>query len=134
MYISNQHRGGYQALSGDPKNSTKVTTAAAENIAPVTGGLKTDAVNSVSKAPSNSQNIRREPQLNQHNQINGRPQRQPLPQDFDFAKAASSGINNQTVYDKPSGANRFAIDSYQQIVNGPKREEIQRLVGIDTFV
>ena len=41
--------------------------------------------------------------------------------------------SNQTIYDKPTGASSLAIQSYQQVVNQPKREEIQRLVGIDIF-
>lgn len=41
--------------------------------------------------------------------------------------------HQQTIYDKPQGAQRLAISHYQSVQYAPKREEIQRLVGIDTF-
>lgn len=39
-----------------------------------------------------------------------------------------------TSHDQPTQTNLNAINSYQSIVNAPRREEIQSLVGIDVFV
>ncbi len=50
-----------------------------------------------------------------------------------YDKIVAAHQENQTIYDKPSGSNRQAINSYQSVLNAPRREEIQRLVGIDTF-
>lgn len=38
-----------------------------------------------------------------------------------------------TQYDQPSERNLKAIHSYQSIVDTPRREEIQSLVGIDVY-
>jgi len=50
-----------------------------------------------------------------------------------YEKVAAAHQENQTIYDKPRGAQRLAISQYQSVQYAPKREEIQRLVGIDTF-
>jgi len=133
MYINNQNIGSYQGLSANSTikpTSPKVAIAPTEPLNPTTAGTKAGATNSTTRTVVNDTSLQRNPHKNPASQDTPR---QPLPQDFDFATAASSGVNNQTVYDQPSGANRFAISSYQQVVNAPKREEIQRLVGIDTF-
>ena len=39
----------------------------------------------------------------------------------------------ETEYDEPSRRNLKAVNSYQDIVNSPRREEIQSLVGIDVY-
>ncbi|NRA55731.1 MAG: hypothetical protein HRU23_16455 [Gammaproteobacteria bacterium] len=130
MYITNHNIGGYQRPSTSTAQHAKVAVDPVESIPPTAGGIKADVTNSVTKTPVNPSNSYQQPQ----NKPKQEPLfREPLPQDFDFEQAASSGVDNKTVYDQPSGANRFAIASYQQVVNAPKREEIQRLVGIDTF-
>ncbi|NRA70166.1 MAG: hypothetical protein HRU24_04020 [Gammaproteobacteria bacterium] len=58
---------------------------------------------------------------------------EPQPTRLNNAEVAMVASSNQTIYDKPTGASSLAIQSYQQVVNQPKREEIQRLVGIDIF-
>jgi len=133
MYINNQNIGSYQGLSTNSTisaKSPKVAVTSTEPLNPATAGTKAGVTNPTTRTLVNDSNAQRNPDKNSATQDSPR---QPLPQDFDFATAASSGVNNQTVYDQPSGANRFAISSYQQVVNAPKREEIQRLVGIDTF-
>lgn len=51
----------------------------------------------------------------------------------EYELVAQAHQHNQTIYDKPQGSQRLAISSYQEVLHAPKREEIQRLVGIDTF-
>jgi|GEM_PF-3356225 len=51
----------------------------------------------------------------------------------EYELVAQAHQENQTMYDKPQGNQRLAISSYQSVLHAPKREEIQRLVGIDTF-
>ncbi|OIQ47446.1 MAG: hypothetical protein BM565_06625 [Gammaproteobacteria bacterium MedPE] len=50
-----------------------------------------------------------------------------------YEQVAAAHQANQTIYDKPQGVQRVAISEYQSVQHAPKREEIQRLVGIDTF-
>jgi len=50
-----------------------------------------------------------------------------------YRKIAQAQAENQTIYDKPQAGQRLAISEYQSVQYAPKREEIQRLVGIDTF-
>lgn len=50
-----------------------------------------------------------------------------------YEKVAAAHQQTQTIYDQPKGVQRLAISEYQSVQHQPKREEIQRLVGIDTF-
>lgn len=125
MQIGNQYGIGYQPQTPNKSGGSKVTADSVDNVNPTSVRIGSDAINAIPNQGIDRLALRQSP-------VQDKSPRQPPPE-FDFAKAASSGVNNQTVYDRPSGANRFAIDRYQQIVNGPKREEIQRLVGIDTF-
>jgi len=51
----------------------------------------------------------------------------------EYELVAAAHQKSQTIYDQPQGNQRLAISSYQSVLHAPKREEIQRLVGIDTF-
>jgi len=51
----------------------------------------------------------------------------------EYELVAQAHETNKTMYDQPQGNQRLAISSYQSVLHAPKREEIQRLVGIDTF-
>lgn len=51
----------------------------------------------------------------------------------EYEMVAAAHKKNQTIYDNPQGNQRLAISSYQSVLHAPKREEIQRLVGIDTY-
>lgn len=50
-----------------------------------------------------------------------------------YEEVAQAHQQTETIYDKPQGAQRQAISQYQSVQHAPRREEIQRLVGIDTF-
>ncbi|MDP2562191.1 hypothetical protein [Psychrobium sp. 1_MG-2023] len=50
-----------------------------------------------------------------------------------YESVAAAHQESQTIYDQPQVENRLAISSYQAVANAPRREEIQRLVGIDIF-
>lgn len=50
-----------------------------------------------------------------------------------YEQVAAAHQESQTIYDQPQGVQRLAISEYQSVQHAPKREEIQRLVGIDTF-
>ena len=124
MQIGHQYNVSYQGQSLSPKGIAQPSVTKPQPVDPTSVRIKTDALNSTPKQAASYQDY----QAHQPNQPSPN-----VPEDFNFAVAANSGVKGQTVYDKPSGANRLAIDSYRQVENGPKREEIQRLVGIDTF-
>jgi len=50
-----------------------------------------------------------------------------------YEKFAQAHQENKTIYDQPQGAQRLAISEYQSVKYAPQREEIQSLVGINTF-
>ena len=50
-----------------------------------------------------------------------------------YEQVAAAHQESQTIYDQPQGGQRLAISQYQSVLYAPQREEIQRLVGIDTF-
>lgn len=130
MQIANQYGVAYQSSVAKKSQLGQTKVDALEQINPTSVGINSNAINSITRPDVDGQSQQPKPK-----QID--PQSSPVSvsnsSEFNFATAASAGANKQTIYDKPSGANSFAINSYQQVVNGPKREEIQRLVGIDTF-
>ncbi len=74
-----------------------------------------------------------EQSLAQHSQINDKQSNKESLSASEYQIVAAEHQKNKTIYDNPQGNQRLAISSYQSVLHAPKREEIQRLVGIDTF-
>ncbi|MCG7532175.1 hypothetical protein MHM98_12620 [Psychrobium sp. MM17-31] len=87
-------------------------------------GRVVDGVDSTSNSNQNRRAVIGDEQQQEQRQSSTLTQAQ-------YEKVAAA--HQQTIYDKPQGAQRLAISEYQSVQHAPKREEIQRLVGIDTF-
>lgn len=114
----------FQSYQGPTSGSRTTQNSSVDTQARVDRTSRADNARSVNEA-----NQRRQSHVDERSSQN--PQ-QGLSQS-QYQSVVEAHQQHQTTYDQPQGNQRAAISSYQSVLNAPKREEIQRLVGIDTF-